>query len=158
MPMVLDPVLASSDGTPLLSPAGVAALGRRLVPRATVLTPNWPEAAVLLGTPVADDAQADVAARRLGRLTSGAIVLTGGHGEGGVVRNRLLEEGRLTYVDADRLKGRFHGTGCALSSALAVGLARGAGVVEALEDAVCFVSKAMASAKRFGPGASILDL
>ena len=124
-PVVLDPVMVSTSGHRLLQPDAVAALRSRLAPRAAVVTPNLPEAAILL---------ADTRPQDFADQTGVALLLKDGHGTDAVVRDTLYRPGCAPVEMAHpRIDTRnTHGTGCTLSSALAARLARG----EALEDAV----------------------
>lgn len=126
VPVVLDPVLRASAGGALLRPGALVALRQRLVPRASVITPNAQEAAVLLGTtrPPAGRQARLRAARRLLRLGCPAVLLTGGDGRGGVL-DVLAQPSGWRLLAAPRISARAHGTGCRHSSALTVGLARG---------------------------------
>jgi hydroxymethylpyrimidine/phosphomethylpyrimidine kinase len=157
LPLVVDPVIGSSSGTRFLSPEGVRTLKRVLLPRAALVTPNWPEAAALAGRPVCSFAQAEEAARRL--LTSGcrAVLVKGGHGPGPVCRDFLAtSEGRECWFESARVgTGNTHGTGCVLSSAIACFLARGDGVEAAVDQARRFLLKALETGRtlRWGRGA-----
>ena len=125
-PIVLDPVMIAKGGAPLLDPDAVAALKARLVPLATVVTPNLPEAEVL------------------GALAHAAAVLRkGGHGEGPVVVDILEIAGReVARWEHPRVATRnTHGTGCTLAACVATELARGAGLVEACAAGVAYVGE-----------------
>lgn len=127
LPVVLDPVMVSKSGAALLQPDAVDALRRELVPLATLLTPNYPEAAVLLGT--TEEAIRDAPERacaELRRLGAAAVILKGGHA-GGQRSDDLLDDGAgLVRLAADRVGSRnTHGTGCTFSAAIAAALAHG---------------------------------
>ena len=142
LPLVLDPVLASSSGGELLDAAGQAALCETLLPRTTLLTPNIPEAAALLGTPRArTEDELLRQAEALLALGPRAVLLKGGHGEGAVAVDLLLirAEG-LQRLSAPRCDATRRGTGCALSSAIAAGLAAGAALPEACARAKRYVT------------------
>jgi hydroxymethylpyrimidine/phosphomethylpyrimidine kinase len=127
IPIVLDPVMVAKGGAPLLPPEAVAALRDRLLPLATMLTPNLPEAAALLGLREAEtrEEMADQA-RRLRDLGPDTVFLKGGHLGGATSPDVLATAEGLTWFDAPRIATRnTHGTGCSLSSALAAELARG---------------------------------
>jgi hydroxymethylpyrimidine/phosphomethylpyrimidine kinase len=127
LPLVLDPVVGSTSGTRFLSPAGLRTLRRELLPLATLVTPNWPEAALLTGQLVRTWAEAEAAGRELLATGCRAVLVKGGHGPGGICRDALVEAGRPTvWWESPRLETRnTHGTGCVLSAALALRLARG---------------------------------
>ncbi|GMG82422.1 bifunctional hydroxymethylpyrimidine kinase/phosphomethylpyrimidine kinase [Paralimibaculum aggregatum] len=126
-PVVLDPVMVAKSGAVLLPESSVEALRSRLLPRATVLTPNIPEAAQLLGVPEADsDAALKAQGRALRVLGAGAVLMKGGHAAGETCTDWLIAESAETPLAAPRIATRnTHGTGCTLSSAIAAGLAKG---------------------------------
>lgn len=147
IPVVLDPVMVAKGGAPLLAADGAAAL-RRLLPRATVLTPNLPEAAALLGCDEATVlAEPRRACARLRALGPAAVVLKGGHA-GGACSDDLLDTGvELLTLSAPRLPTRHtHGTGCTFAAALAAGLAHGLELTAAARSAKRYVSAAIAAA------------
>ncbi|HTI95644.1 MAG TPA: bifunctional hydroxymethylpyrimidine kinase/phosphomethylpyrimidine kinase [Rudaea sp.] len=152
--IVLDPVLASSSGTALLSAAGLRVLREDLLPMATLLTPNLPEAKILLGRRIADPAQAACDLRALGAR---AVLLKGGHGRGREVRDVLADARGVVELRHTRLPVCARGTGCALASAVAAGLARGRTLREAVADAQAFVQRALRQSYRAG-SASIHQL
>ena len=133
LPIVLDPVLVSSSGGVLLDEAGRVEMRARLFPRATLLTPNIPEAASLCGTAPAASRDALLQqARSLLATGAGAVLLKGGHATGAEAVDLLLTAaGVLQWIAAPRLEARSRGTGCALASAIAAALARGASIEEA---------------------------
>jgi hydroxymethylpyrimidine/phosphomethylpyrimidine kinase len=128
IPLVLDPVLHSSSGGALLDEAARGELIGQLLPRVTLLTPNIPEAAALLGQPQAtDEAGLLRQAQALLALGPQAILLKGGHGGGATVRDLLLIGGAaVRWLEGPRRPGARRGTGCALASAIAAQLAQGA--------------------------------
>jgi hydroxymethylpyrimidine/phosphomethylpyrimidine kinase len=138
--VVLDPVLVSSSGGVLLAPAGQRALKELLLPRVTLLTPNIPEAAALLGEPVAQDDEALIGqAQRLLALGPAAVLLKGGHGSGAQAVDYLVEPRRVQLLACQRLPGTRRGTGCTLASGVAAGLAAGYSLREACERARAYV-------------------
>ena len=140
--IVLDPVLASSSGTVLLSKAGLRVLREELVPLATLLTPNLPEAEILLGRRIRDRVRA---AQDLRALGPHAVLLKGGHGRGSDVRDVLTDARGVTEFRHPRLPIHARGTGCALASAIAAGLARGRSLRAAVADAEAFLQHALAA-------------
>ena len=136
-PLVLDPELASSSGGELLDGEGRAALRATLLPRATLLTPNIPEAAALLGTRNARDEQELLRqAAALLALGPRAVLLKGGHGDGPEATDLLLTANAAPrWLRAPRSPALRRGTGCALSSAIAAGLAAGLPLAAACEQA-----------------------
>jgi hydroxymethylpyrimidine/phosphomethylpyrimidine kinase len=161
VPVVVDPVLAASDGTPLLERRGYAAL-QDLVARASLVTPNLPEAQALTGCDVSSEEGIQSAAAALvGGLGANAALVKGGHRDGPPDDLLALREGGSVGFqwlrDGERLDvGPVRGTGCALASAIAAHLARG----EALPDAVSagrrFVAAALRSSVRRGKRAGFL--
>jgi hydroxymethylpyrimidine/phosphomethylpyrimidine kinase len=133
VPMVLDPVLRSSSGGALLDEAGREALTEELLPRATLLTPNIPEIASLLGTAVAGtEAQLIEQGRALLALGPRAVLAKGGHGRGSEAVDLLLVEGQpVRRLSSPRRARTVRGSGCALASAIAAGLAAGLSLEEA---------------------------
>ncbi|HXX91779.1 MAG TPA: bifunctional hydroxymethylpyrimidine kinase/phosphomethylpyrimidine kinase [Acidimicrobiales bacterium] len=161
--LVVDPVLVSSTGRPLLDAAGPRAYVERLLPHAVVLTPNLREAETLCGLEagtIADrDAMAD-AARRLADLGPRVVVLKGGHLGGDDSPDVVVDEGSVSVLEATRVaSANTHGTGCTLSAAIAAGLARGLAPIDAVERAKAFVGRAIAGAAswRLGAGHGPLD-
>jgi hydroxymethylpyrimidine/phosphomethylpyrimidine kinase len=126
-PIVLDPVMVAKSGDRLLSESAIALLRQKLVPIATLLTPNRPEAACLLGCGLAlDDDDAEQQGRALLELGAKAVLMKGGHAEGEICVDLLVRRDQPTLrVEAQRiLTGNTHGTGCTLSSAIAAELAK----------------------------------
>jgi hydroxymethylpyrimidine/phosphomethylpyrimidine kinase len=157
MPIVLDPVLRSSSGAELLDTPGLEALRRRLVPRAQVLTPNWEEAAALSGLDVGSTEEAREAARRLGREVP-AVLVTGGHSQSEKVEDVLVSGGiERRFRHARIVSQASHGTGCALSSAIASRLAAGLGIVQAADLAISWVARTMAPGIALSAEAAALD-
>lgn len=143
MPLVLDPVLAASAGGELLDARGRRALLARLVPRATLLTPNIPEAAALLGTHPARSQQEQVTqARALCTLGAAAVLLKGGHAQGPTAIDCLVtrDGGGVRTFSAVRSAARRRGTGCTLASGIAAGLAAGLPLEAACERAKHYVT------------------
>ncbi len=133
LPFVLDPVLAATAGGPLLDPEATRTLVAELLPRATLVTPNLPEAARLLERP--PGGEAEPLARGLVAAGARAVLITGGHRPGGEVED-LLHDGRLVHhFPTRRLPVSAHGTGCALAAAIATHLALGDPLVAAVRAA-----------------------
>ena len=153
--VVLDPVMVAKSGDRLLAEDAVESLRERLVPLATVITPNLPEAAVLLDEePAANEAAMAVACERLLALGPGWVLLKGGHLDGPESVELLAGEGEQLRLAAPRVAtANTHGTGCTLSSAIAAGLARGLDMREAVRRAKDYVSGALEHADRLNVGA-----
>jgi hydroxymethylpyrimidine/phosphomethylpyrimidine kinase len=152
--VVLDPVMVATSGDRLLASAAVDALKTKLIPLATVVTPNLPEAAALLNEEIARDPEAIKAqGRRLLALGAHAVLIKGGHGEGPESIDYLLTQNSVETLSAPRVATQnTHGTGCSLSSAIAAGLAKGEDLAIAVRNAKAFISAAIASADRFTVG------
>jgi hydroxymethylpyrimidine/phosphomethylpyrimidine kinase len=154
IPVVLDPVMVAKGGHPLLVPEAVESLRRRLVPMATMLTPNLPEAYSLAGLPSEPPVPATELAARLLALGPEAILVKGGHGEGPVITDVLVLRGNVPEVfEGTRIETRHtHGTGCTLASAIATGLAQGLGIRDAVVRARAYVVEAIRNAPGLGHG------
>ena len=149
LPVVLDPVMVAKGGAALLSQGpAVAALIDRLLPRAAVITPNLPEAAVLLGcTEEAVRSDPRGACARLRGLGARAVLLKGGHAGGERSEDLLDAGGEILTLSAPRLATRHtHGTGCTFAAALAAGLAHGLALGEAAQAAKRYITAAIAAA------------
>lgn len=150
LPVVLDPVMVAKSGAALLSrEAAVTALVQRLLPRATVITPNLPEAAVLLSCTEAEvQASPQKACARLRALGPRAVLLKGGHADGPSSDDLLDTGSELVTLSAPRLYTRHtHGTGCTFAAALAAGLAHGLGLTAAAHAAKRYITTAIAAAE-----------
>jgi len=153
--VVLDPVIISSSGTKLVDEAGIRVLLTRLLPVATVITPNIHEASTLTGLEVASPAQMQEAANKLHELGAKAVVVTGGHLDKAI---DMLSFHDQTGIQRESFKSEklrsnsTHGTGCAFASALACHLAHGRGLPEAVLLAKAYVVAAIANAIPVGKG------
>jgi hydroxymethylpyrimidine kinase/phosphomethylpyrimidine kinase len=155
--VVLDPVIRASAGGPdLLDAAGVKYLGEELIKRASLVTPNIPEAALLTGMEITDIAGMEAAARKLVERGARAVVITGGHMEKPV--DVLFDGTELQILGADRIKTEnTHGSGCTFASAIAAQLASGRALPEAVMLAKAYVTKAIEKAFLIGKGPGPLD-
>jgi hydroxymethylpyrimidine/phosphomethylpyrimidine kinase len=152
--VVLDPVMVATSGDRLLSADAVSALRERLVPKATLITPNLPEAAALLEEAVASD-EATVRSQGKKLLAAGApaVLIKGGHGQGAESIDYLFAGDSVTALPAPRIAtANTHGTGCSLSSAIAAGLAKGETLEQAVRDAKTWITAAIAAADGLGIG------
>jgi len=154
LPIVLDPVMVAKGGAPLLQPDAVRAVRDELLPIATVVTPNLPEAAKLLGVEAAQGRQEmEVQARGLGALGPRAVLLKGGHLVGKTSPDVLFAEGKCHWLSVDRVETKnTHGTGCTLSASIAAELAKGHGLVTAVQHAKTYVSGAIRHADSLAIG------
>lgn len=154
-PVVVDPVMVAKSGAALLEEAAVAAVRDRLLPLATLVTPNLPEAARLLGcAPAGSVAEMEAQGRRLRDLGAAAVLMKGGHGRGAVCTDLLVTgDARPLLLEAPRIAtANTHGTGCSLSAAIAAGLARGQGLAEAVRAAHAWLQGAIRGADGLGIG------
>jgi hydroxymethylpyrimidine/phosphomethylpyrimidine kinase len=149
--LVVDPVMVAKGGARLLREDAVATLRERLIPLAAVITPNLPEAEMLLGRRVESLAEREQAARDLLRLGCRAVVVKGGHAEGAA--DAFYDGRALLRLEAERVPtGNTHGSGCTFSAAIAAELARGAGLVEAVREAKTFITGAIRHSLEVGHG------
>lgn len=158
IPAVIDPVMVAKGGAVLLEPSALAAVRELLVPRATLLTPNAPEAEALTGLAIASLDDQRQAAEVLLAAGAAAVLMKGGHLPGDRVIDLLITPAGETAFEAERIATRHtHGTGCTLASACAVGLAQGLPLTEAVARAWAYVQEAIARAPGFGAGRGPLD-
>jgi len=142
--VVLDPVLSSKDGSALLARGTAAVLLRALFPLCDLVTPNLPEAEALSGIPIRNESDRRLAAGILADAGARAVLVKGGHGRGRVVDDLLFDGRRFTNFEHPRIAApALHGTGCALSSAIAAHLALGAGLAESVELATLYLGSAI---------------
>ena len=152
-PLVVDPVMIAKGGASLLDPDSTDLLKRGLISRATVLTPNAPEAEALTGRRIATLDDMRRAADDLLTLGAKTVVLKGGHVPGAVVHDLVEGEAGSFVLESPRIAtSHTHGTGCTLASAIAAGIAQGMGLKAAIERARAYVIKAIETAPGFGRG------
>jgi hydroxymethylpyrimidine/phosphomethylpyrimidine kinase len=157
IPIVLDPVMLSTSGFPLLEVEGHSALIRRLLPLCALITPNAPEAELITGISIKSEADLHLAADRLLLMGQAAVLITGGHLPGDVVVDLLrTADGFERRLESPRLPLDAHGTGCVLASAVAAGLAQGFTLETAVERAHAVVQEAIRSASILGSGRAFL--
>jgi len=153
IPVVVDPVMVAKGGHKLLADEAVDSLRRQLLPRATVITPNLPEAEALSGMTIASVADMRAAAIALLALGVPAVLLKGGHLPGDELVDLLATAEGIEAFSAPRIQTRHtHGTGCTTASAVAAGLAQGMSLRDAVLRARAYVRAAIASAPGFGAG------
>jgi len=154
--VVHDPVMKSSGGAELLDAGGIKFLAAELLKRASVVTPNVPEAEVLTGLTIKDVADMEAAARKIVELGARAVIVKGGHLERAV--DVLFDGNELVQLGGDRVKtDNTHGTGCTLASAIAAQLASARSLVEAATLAKAYVTKAIEKGYPVGKGRVPLD-
>ncbi|MHA1108917.1 MAG: bifunctional hydroxymethylpyrimidine kinase/phosphomethylpyrimidine kinase [Alphaproteobacteria bacterium] len=153
VPVVVDPVMVAKGGASLLDGGAVGALRTRIAARATLLTPNVPEAEALSGMKVANVDDMRAVAEKLRGLGAGAVLLKGGHMDGDVVRDLLVDGSGETIFENPRIDTpHTHGTGCTLASAIAAGLARGMALADAVARAEAYLHEAIRTAPGLGGG------
>jgi hydroxymethylpyrimidine/phosphomethylpyrimidine kinase len=151
VPLVIDPVMASTSGTQFLDDRAIEALKAHLLPLAMLVTPNIPEFAELTDADLADDAPP---IRALEHARIRAVLVKGGHDEGEEAIDTLIgSDGTVGEFRSPRIETRHtHGTGCTLSTAIACGLGEGMSLKDAVERAHVFVHEALRTAPGFGRG------
>lgn len=152
--VVLDPVMIAKGGAPLLEEEAIGALRTALLPLATVLTPNLPEAAHLLGrAPATSRAEMAAQGAALRDLGPQAVLMKGGHLDGGESPDCLVTGDGVHWIEGARIAThRTHGTGCTLAAALAAQLAQGKSLLAATEAAKAYVAGAIAGADALSVG------
>lgn len=153
-PIVLDPVMIAKGGAPLLADDAIAIVRDRLLPLATVVTPNLPEAARLLDQPVATNRQQmEDQARALAGLGARSVLIKGGHLDDPDSPDVFVAGGHVHWLEGTRTATKnTHGTGCTLSSAVAAQLAQGVPDREAVSAAKAYISAAIARAEELTVG------
>lgn len=153
LPIVVDPVMVAQSGDPLLAEEAIADVAAKLLPLASVLTPNIPEAERLLGRKIPDVEAMQAAALELSEMGPQAVLLKGGHLAGEIVTDVLAARGGAQVFADPRIETRHtHGTGCTLASAIATGLAQDLSVGEAVARARRYLRRALATARPLGKG------
>jgi hydroxymethylpyrimidine/phosphomethylpyrimidine kinase len=150
--LVVDPVMVSKSGDPLLRPDARRALVERILPLALVVTPNLPEAGALTGFPVTDRESMEEAARRIADLGPRHVLVKGGHLKGDPLDllwdGHVFREFRGERIDSPNT----HGTGCTLSAAIVAGLARGQSLTDSIARAKAYVTRAILEGFQAGRG------
>ncbi|MFQ5587252.1 MAG: bifunctional hydroxymethylpyrimidine kinase/phosphomethylpyrimidine kinase [Nitrospiria bacterium] len=150
---VLDPVMRSKDGTELLSVDAIEALKKELIPLSTLLTPNIPEAEVLLGKQIKTLSEAEKAAKRLLKLGGQAVLIKGGHLHESPGCDVLFDGQGITYFEGEFIDTpNTHGTGCTYASAIAAHLAVGKALIPAISAAKTFLTEAIRHGLSIGKG------
>jgi hydroxymethylpyrimidine/phosphomethylpyrimidine kinase len=154
--VIHDPVMKSSSDSELLDAGGVKYVAAELLKRATVITPNVPEAEILTGTTIKDVADMEAAARKLGEMGAKAVIVKGGHME--KATDVVFDGKDMHQLGGDKVKlENTHGTGCTFASALTAQMAAGRGLVEAATLAKAYVMKAIEKAYPVGKGRLPVD-
>lgn len=154
VPLVVDPVMVAKGGSLLLQTQALTALKETLLPRATVMTPNLPEAELLLGRTISSESDMAEAAKELLHYGAQAVLLKGGHSDRLIITDVLQIRGAAPILlTGTRIDTRHtHGTGCTMASAIATGLAQTLSLEDAVRRAHAYVQAAIANAPGFGNG------
>jgi hydroxymethylpyrimidine/phosphomethylpyrimidine kinase len=156
--LVVDPVFVSKHGHALLTEDAIGAMRRRILPLATLVTPNLPEASGLAGSPVETRDDMRRAAAAILGLGANAVLVKGGHLEGNRAADLFVDRGSEEWIEADRIDTpHTHGTGCTLSSAITAHLALGATLPDAVGAGKAFVTEAIRHALALGGGIGPVD-
>ncbi|MND91610.1 Hydroxymethylpyrimidine/phosphomethylpyrimidine kinase [compost metagenome] len=153
-PVVLDPVMVATSGDRLLHEDAIETLRRELLPLATIVTPNLPEAALLTGTPMATT-EKEITRQADAILKAGAkaVLIKGGHGEGPQSTDYLFADGAMQALSVARVETKNdHGTGCTLAAAITAYLARGCELREAVGLAKEYLSGALDAGRGLAVG------
>lgn len=157
-PLVVDPVMISKHGAPLLAPNAVEALREKLLPLAFLATPNLREAEALAGFPVGDVAAMERAAEAIGRMGPRHVLVKGG-ALLGEATDVLWSQGHLRRFASEHIPTRqTHGSGCVYAAAITALLARGQELAAAVEQAKAFIAEAIRTAPGLGKGLGPLNL
>lgn len=155
--IVLDPVMISTSGSKLLAEEAVAALVEKLIPIATIITPNIPEAEVLSGIRITEADKMVYAAEKIAKYYNGAILIKGGH-QLHAANDLLYHNGKAEWFCGERIDNpNTHGTGCTLSSAIASNLAMGNSLSQSITNAKKYISGALKANLNLGKGSGPLD-
>ncbi len=151
-PLVVDPVMVSKHGARLLARSSVEALKKNLIPHATLVTPNIPEAEILAGVCIGNLSDMQEASRRILSLGPKAVLLKGGHLKGDST-DVFCDRKRIVFLKAPRIRTRHtHGTGCTYSAAITAELAKGRELLAAIRIAKRFITEAIRTAPGLGHG------
>lgn len=157
VPVILDPVMVSTSGHDLLAPTAKESLMRRLMPLATLITPNVLEAQVLAGCEINNKEDMEIAAKKLSDIYGNSVLIKGGHNIEDA-SDLLIHKGVLTWFNGERIEtNNTHGTGCTLSSAIASNMALGFSLAEAIEQAKTYISGALQWGLDLGEGQGPLN-
>jgi hydroxymethylpyrimidine/phosphomethylpyrimidine kinase len=152
--LVIDPVTVSSSGKTLVADGTLDAMREKLFSLSKVITPNIYEASVLTGVRIEDRKDMEEAAKLLKNMGPEVVVITGGHFE--EIALDLYYDGDFHAIEAEKLKGEYHGTGCTFSAAITASLALGLAPIEAVRKAKEFIIRAIKRAYHPGKGMGLL--
>lgn len=155
--IVVDPVMVATSGSVLSEDSAVKSIKEKLLPMATVITPNIPESEILTGYKITTKEDMEKAAKKMYEEYGCAVLCKGGHNINDA-NDLLYNNGKITWFNGKRIDNpNTHGTGCTLSSAIASNLAKGFGLEESIERSKSYISKALSSMLDLGAGSGPLD-
>jgi len=155
--IVIDPVMVSTSGSKLICDDAMNALITKLIPLATVITPNIPEAEVLCGFLIKNEDDMIKAAQEISKTLKGAVLVKGGHLVNDAI-DLLYENGNIHWFRSKRIDNpNTHGTGCTLSSAIACNLAEGKSLSASIENAKVYLTGALKAGLNLGQGSGPLE-
>jgi len=155
--IVIDPVMVSTSGSKLICDDAMNALITKLIPLATVITPNIPEAEVLCGFSIKNEDDMIKAAQEISKTLKGAVLVKGGHLVNDAI-DLLYENGNIHWFRSKRIDNpNTHGTGCTLSSAIACNLAEGKSLSASIENAKVYLTGALKAGLNLGQGSGPLE-
>jgi len=153
VPIVSDTVMISKGGAKLLATDAIAAFQSHILPISTLITPNIPEAEILSGQKISSPLLAVQAGQKLLKFGATAVLMKGGHLDNEKIIDQLLIDDEVHVFEGQRIKSRHtHGTGCAMASACATGIAQGQNICDSVKRAQAYVFKAILTAPGFGKG------
>ncbi len=155
--IVVDPVMVATSGAALMKDEALEAMKEELIPLATVITPNIPEAQALLGRKIGSESEIEEAAKSLCEAHGCSVLIKGGHGTNDA-NDYLYQKSGGTWLRAERINNpNTHGTGCTLSSAIAANLAKGEDLIDAIRHAKEYLTGALAYGLDLGKGSGPLN-
>lgn len=157
VPMVLDPILASSNNIPFLEVDALEMLVKELLPLATIITPNLPETFALTGLEMGTEDSFIHAALLLRDMGAKAMLIKGGHANGEASRDLFYDGLGIEWISSPRIPKQVHGTGCLLSSAIACGLAKKIGLRDSVLAAKSFMEAMLGRAIPLGAGQEVFQ-
>jgi hydroxymethylpyrimidine/phosphomethylpyrimidine kinase len=153
IPLIMDPVMVAKGGHPLLEAEAVSALKVQLVPMATLVTPNIPEAEILTGIKILSTSDMKKAAEAICKMGAQAALVKGGHMTDETVHDILFDGRQFHSFESARIHSQHtHGTGCTLASAIATCIAKGEDMLSSVSNARRYVFEAIRTAPGFGHG------
>lgn len=158
IPLIVDPVMVAKGGAALIEDDAVAVIRSRLLPMARVITPNIPEAEILLEMEIRTVDAMKRAAKRVIEMGAAAVLLKGGHMSGKILTDVFLDESGFHLFETERIDTlHTHGTGCTMASAIATGVAQGLALPHAVRRAQAYVAAAIRNAPGYGEGHGPID-